>query len=47
MQTLEILTCFVFKTALKFKNLDISKILNSDTNIVFPVPFKVMYLRYA
>ena len=40
---------FLGKTAMKFRNLQISKILNTDTNRNFPVPFKVIYisLRYA
>ena len=39
---------FLVKAAVKFRNLQISKILNTDTNRVFPIPFKVMYisLRY-
>ena len=28
----------------KFRDLQISKILNTDTNIFFPIPAKVMYL---
>ena len=39
---------FFVKAAGKFRNLQINKVLNTDTNRVFPVPFKVMYisLRY-
>ena len=48
MQTLESLI-FLVKAAVKFRNLQISKILNTDTNKIFPIPFKVMYisLRYT
>ena len=34
---------FLVETAVKFRSLQISKILNTDTNRIFPVPFKVMY----
>ena len=45
MQTLEnFFFFFLVKTAVKFRNLQISKILNTDTNIIFPVPFKVTYM---
>ena len=49
MQTLEILIYFLVKTTVKFRNLQISKIRNSDTNEVFPIPLKLMYksLRYT
>ena len=46
MQTLEKLN-FLEKTAVKFRNLHISKILNTDTNRVFPVPFKVMHISLS
>ena len=48
MQTLESLL-FLVKKAVKFRNLQISKILNTNTNRIFPIPFKVMYisLRYT
>ena len=42
MQTLE--SFFLVKTSLKFRNLQISKILNTDTNRIFPIPFKFMYI---
>ena len=47
MQTLE--SFFLVKTFLEFGNLQISKILNTDTNRIFPIPFKFMYisLRYT
>ena len=35
---------FLAKTAMKFKNLQISKTLNIDTNRMFSIPFKVMYI---
>ena len=40
---------FLGKVAVKFRNLQINKILKTDTNGIFPVPFKVMYisLRYT
>ena len=39
---------FLVKAAVKFRNLQINKILNTDANRIFPIPFKVMYvsLRY-
>ena len=43
MQTLESLI-FLVKVTVKFRNLQISKILNTDTNRIFPIPFKVMYV---
>ena len=48
MQTQKVLILLV-KVAVKFRVLQISKILNTDTNRVFPIPFKVMYvsLRYT
>ena len=49
MQILESLILFLVKTAVKFRNLKISKVLNTDTNRIFLIPFKVMYisLRYT
>ena len=43
------LESFLVKMAAKFKNLQICKILNSDTDRIFPIPFKVvdMSLRYT
>ena len=39
---------FSVKILVKFRNLQISKILNSDTNTIFPIPFEVMLpLRYS
>ena len=37
------------KAAVKFRNLQISKILNTDINRIFPITFKVKYisLRYT
>ena len=35
---------FSAKTAVEFRNLKISKILNNIPNGIFPVPFKVMYI---
>ena len=29
---------------MKFKDLQISKILNPNTNIIFPIPAKIMYI---
>ena len=29
---------------MKFKNIQISKFLNTDTYRIFPIPFKVMYI---
>ena len=48
MQTLESLF-FLVNAAMKFRNLQIRKILNTDTNRIFPIPFKVMgiSLRYT
>ena len=48
MQTLESIF-FLVKAAVKFRNLQIKKILNADANRIFPIPLKVMYisLRYA
>ena len=43
MQILENLILFLVETAVKFRNLQINKMLNIDTNRIFPVPFKVMY----
>ena len=43
MQTLESFV-FLVKMAVKFRNLETSKTLNTDTNIIFPIPFKVMYI---
>ena len=39
---------FLVIKAVKFRNLQISNILTTDANIIFPIPFKVMYiyLRY-
>ena len=47
MQTQETLI-FLVKAAVKFRVLQISKILNTDINRIFPIPFKLMYtsLRY-
>ena len=35
--------------AMKFRNLQASKILNTNTNRIYPVPFEVMYIssRYG
>ena len=33
---------FLVKEAVRFSVLQISKILNTDTNIIFPIPFKLM-----
>ena len=44
MQILENLILFLVKTAVKFRNLQINKMLTIDTNRIFPVPFKVMYI---
>ena len=43
------LNFFLVKAAVKFRNLQISKVLNTDTNRIFPIPFKVMCisLRYT
>ena len=40
---------FLVKMAMKFKNLQISKFLNTETNRIFSISFKVMYisLRYT
>ena len=40
---------FLVKATVKFWNLQLSKILNTDTNRIFPTPFNVMYisLRYS
>ena len=40
---------FLVKKAVKFRNLQIIRILNTDKNRIFPIPFKVMYisLRYT
>ena len=48
MQALQTLI-FLVKVAVKFKVLQISKILNIDTNRIFPPPFKLMHisLRYT
>ena len=48
MQTQETLILLV-KVAMKFRVLQISKILNTNTNRIFPIPFKLMYisLRYT
>ena len=37
------------KTAVKFRNLMINKILSTDTNKLFPISFKAIYisLRYT
>ena len=43
MQTLESLS-FLLKKSVKFRNLQIIKILNTDTNIICPIHFKVMYI---
>ena len=43
MQTLKSLF-FLVEAAVKFRNLQISKILNTDTNIIFPISFEVMYI---
>ena len=42
MQTLERF-CFQGKTAVKFKTLQFSKILDINTNRIFLIPFKFMY----
>ena len=48
MQTQETLILLV-KVGVKFRDLQISKILNTDTNRIFPIPFKLKYisLRYT
>ena len=48
MQTLESLNSFLVKAAVKFKNLQIIKILNTNADKIFPIPFEIMYisLRY-
>ena len=48
MQTLKSLI-YLGKTVVKFRNLEISKILSTNTNRIFPIPFKVVYifLRYT
>ena len=40
---------FLLKMTLMFRNLQISKILNTDKKRIFPIPLKVMYitLRYT
>ena len=40
---------FLVKAVMKFRVLQISKIFNTDTNRIFPIPFKLMYisLRYG
>ena len=43
MQTLKSLI-YLAKTVVKFRNLEISKILSTNTNRIFPVPFKVAYI---
>ena len=43
MQILESLSSLV-KAAVKFRNLQMSKILNINTNRIFPIPFKIMYI---
>ena len=43
MQALESLI-FLVKTDVKFRDLQISKTLNTDTNRIFPISFKVMYI---
>ena len=43
MQTVEGLF-FLEKTAMKFRNLQISKILNTNTNRIFPIPLKVIHI---
>ena len=47
MQTSESLI-FLGKVAVRFRNLQVSKILNTDKNRILPILFKVMYisLRY-
>ena len=35
---------FLVKTAVKFRNLRISKVLNTDTNRIFPILFKITYI---
>ena len=37
---------FLLKMAAEFKNLQISKFLNTDANRSFPVPSKVMYISF-
>ena len=46
MQTLEALI-FLVKAAMKFRVLQISKILNTDTSRIFPIPFKLMYVSLS
>ena len=40
---------FFVKTSVKFRSLQIGKIVNTNTDRIFPIPFKVMqiYLRYT
>ena len=38
------LTFFFSENVRKFIYLQISKILNTDTNRIFPIPFKVKYM---
>ena len=38
------LTFFFSENVRKFMYLQISKILNTDTNRIFPIPFKVKYM---
>ena len=40
----KILFYFLVKTAVKFRILQISEILNTDTNRIFPITFQVMYI---
>ena len=35
---------FLVKVTVKFRDLQISKIVNTETNRIFSVPFKVMYI---
>ena len=47
MQALKILIFFsLVKTTMKFRNLEICKIFNTDANRDFPTPFKIMYISF-
>ena len=41
---MESLNLFLVKKAVKFRNLQISKIFNIDINRTFAIPFKIMYI---
>ena len=44
METVENLNIFLVKTAVKFRNLHINKILNTNASRILPIDFKVMYI---